>query len=220
MSLGWDKDHSIARGLIVGFSDHDYEFLTRNQSRFDDIQHSLQIPLLLIEAILKRDCNDLRIWDQSLVGVGTIMTLEGLGSSEVLSSIDFDDLIRRLTLAMSRLAFLRMRINGLSFIMERIRKLAQRIEAGGTTPQDSFPPELEKSLTMLCKEAESLASIVEYQQQHSQVLSDLVGRVSITYKVILLMLIKGLHHAPRTRQQDKPKTGNGFNGIGRSSQSR
>lgn len=103
MTLGWNDRYSHVSGLVVGFAKSDYNFLRRHQYRFNNVHHPLQIPLNFIEAIIARDSSDLRRWGESLVMVETKMALGDLGSDNVLSRIDFDDLIGRLTSAMSRL---------------------------------------------------------------------------------------------------------------------
>lgn len=175
MSLGWNKQHSTASGLVVGFVESDYAFLKRHQARFDSMHHPLQIPLLLIEAIIARDGTELRKWGESLVMVETKMTLSDLGSDSILSKIDFDDLIRRLTSAMSKLAFLEMRISGLASMMHRIRQCARKANEANPKDTQDVHTQLEENITMLCEHADSLASVVAYQKQHSQLLADLVG---------------------------------------------
>ncbi|KAM0716700.1 hypothetical protein Q7P37_008145 [Cladosporium fusiforme] len=179
LSLGWDTKHTVVRGLVVGFHESDYSFLHQNRSRFDDMQHPLQIPLLLVESIISRDRENLRDLGESLVQVQTKMFVEGINSDQLLSKKTFDDMIRELNSAMSRLAFLDMRIRGFSHMMKRIRQFA--IEEGNAdqpntdqSKTQSLVPELNRSLTNLCEETESLLGIVGYQQQHSQSLAELV----------------------------------------------
>lgn len=72
-----------------------------------------------------------------------------------------------------------MRVSGLTSMMQRTGQCARKANEDNSQDADEIDRQihLEKSLEMLCEDAESLASVVAYQKQHSQTLADLVGQM-------------------------------------------
>jgi len=127
LGLSWDAGCRNAHGFIIGFNEADYYSLWRygqcGLPPVDSVKHGLQIPLLLIEAVLRRDANDLRNQGLSLFTMQAKLPLElGLDKEASLSL----NMWKKMNFAAQRLAFLKMRLEGFNVVVDDIVLCARR----------------------------------------------------------------------------------------------
>ncbi|KAK5684522.1 hypothetical protein LTS10_004392 [Elasticomyces elasticus] len=131
--------------------------------------HPLQIPLILVEAVLARDSVELRSHGQALFNIEAntrIYDWAAAESSGRAAEVDFDGFTKTLNGTTSRLAFQEMRINGFGV---HLLRFIEHLEH--PTPQGKA---CRRDIDLLLERVQSLKQIVMYHQRVAQNLVDVM----------------------------------------------